>query len=242
MNVKRLCAVVLACACISGPAVSATLTITNIEGIWKESVPTVEGAGTSTILWGRPAGSGKSGYRFTPAADDVMAEPDEDFVLGRFTHLNFPVYDASLETVNLEVSFEVEGLATALTSIFSFAHLETVNASALCPDGAANGVGVNASGCADRVTAVLNGARSETFSIGGVTYVLDVTGFLFEGETLSNFWTEEAKENRAELIARFSTDVPQDDPAPPVSPVPLPASGLLLLGGLAGLSRVRRHN
>ncbi len=224
-------------------AQAATLTISSIEGIWRNPVPVVEGGETSNLRWGVPAGSGKSGYDFEPAADEVSATSDENFVLGTFSHLNFPVFAPFLSSVDLEVSFRVEGLDDPLTSVFSFEHLETVNDRARCPNGAANGVGANVAGCADRVSAVLNLARSEIFSIDGQNYVLDVSGFRHRGATLVDFWTEEAKRNSAKLVARFSTDVPQDDPVPPtptVTPVPLPATGFLLVGALWATSRLRR--
>lgn len=251
MKMKRSAVAGLVAFCLATSAQAATLTISSIDGVWRNPAPAVEGAGTSNLRWGVPAGSGKSGYDFEPAGETVSATSDENFVLGTFSHLNFPVFAPFLSSVDLEVSFRIEGLDEPLTSVFSFEHLETVNGASSCPNGIANRVGVNASGCADRVSAVLNLGESEIFSIDGLNYVLDVTGFFYDEATFVNFWTEEEKRNSAQLVAQFSTDVPQDDPGTPVTPVgvpvspvvttvPLPASGLLLVGGMLAIAGFRR--
>ncbi len=68
---------------------------------------------------------------------------------------------------------------------------------------------------------------------------MDILGFHYDGDLLTDFWTVENEVNSAELVAVFRILEGQE---PPVSEVPLPASGLLLLGGLAGLFAKRRFS
>jgi hypothetical protein len=75
---------------------------------------------------------------------------------------------------------------------------------------------------------------------------MQITGFLLNGVTVTDFWTKEEAANSADLMAKFTKvrDLPPPPPPPvpatPV-PVPLPASGLLFLAGLAGLAMTKRR-
>lgn len=230
------------------PAMSASLSLNTIDGEWQNASPSVSGEGTNQIRWGTPVyttdglfysrlsyllnNGQQSGYNFD-ASGDMVVEEETTFVLGTFTHLNYPIRDTLLRSVDLSLSFMVEGVADAITSVFSFDHWETHNEAVVCANGDGQGIGRNnTNGCADRVTATLNEAMSETFMIDGVTYILDITGFLHEGELMTDFWTLENASNEALLVGSFRV-VPSE--------VPLPASGLLLLGGLAGLAMARRR-
>lgn len=233
MNIKSALVALTVVAGLAIPSAAAAVTVTSIEGTWQNANSRVKGVGTDKIRWGKSTGYGRSGYDFVSAPTNVATSPDTSFVLGSFKHLNFPVYGPFLESVDLVVSFTVEGLNEAITSVFSFEHTETLNGASTCAYGTA-GVGVNVNGCADHVTASLNEDKSESFMLGGVEYLLDVTGFLHKGSLMNDFWTVENARNSAELVAEFrvlGTDEPQELP----SEVPLPASGLLLLAGVAGL-------
>ena len=231
MMFKCLAVGFLTALTMATPALSASLTIQSIDGDWQNATPSVAGEGTSRIRWGTPSGSRQSGYNFD-AAGDMSVEDGTSFVLGTFTHLNFPIRGTLLTSVDLSVRFMVAGVADAITSVFSFDHWETHNQANNCANGARLGVGVNSNGCADRVKATSNEGRSEEFTIDGTTYVLDVTGFLYNGELMDDFWTTEKRTNEALLLASFRVVT---------SEVPLPASGLLLLGGVAGLAMARRR-
>ncbi len=238
---------ILAAAVVTGLAVASSasaLTITSIDGSWENAGAGVSGEGTNQIRWGDGwKGGPSSGYDFRSTETEFVAAKETPFVLGTFEHLNFPVTGTFLERVDLAVSFTIAGVADAISSVFSFEHDETYNRrKTTCANGEQNYQGVNSNGCADHVVATLNEGKSETFEIDGVTYILDVLGFHYDGELMSDFWTVEKEVNSAELVAIFRTvDVPPPPPPPP-SEVPLPASGLLLLAGIAGLYAKRRKS
>lgn len=246
MTFRSLVAAFAISAGLAGPA--SALTITAVDGNWLNAVSDgtdpITGVGTSDIRWGTSIGEGQSGYDFDATPTSFDANPDTQFVLGTFTHLNFPVTGSALTSVDLAVSFAIQGLTTTFDALFSFTHDETNNywtsnlspdTSATCADGGQNGSGINVNGCADLVTATSNPTSQNTFQIGGVTYMLEILGFQYQGNLLTDFWTIERQTNSADLLAVFRI---VDEP--PVSEVPLPASGLLLLAGIAGLFARRR--
>ena len=237
---RSICSIVAAAAMLSlaSPAISASLKVTDISAAWSSTTPRVDGIGSPEIRWGRPAETRRSGYNFTSTSIPFEVQDQSQFVIGQFKHENFPVFETFLRAANLAVEFSVVGISEPIRSVFAFSHLETLNdpGNTRCPNGAANGVGVNIAGCADRVRATLNREHSDTVEIGGVTYVFDVIGFQRSGATLTDFWTEENRSNSAELVAIFR--VVEDEP---ISEVPLPASGTLALAALASLISVRRR-
>lgn len=238
MKPIRMLATAAGIVCFATSAMAASLTVTDIQAQWSSSRPTVSGLGTDQIRWGRPAETKQSGYNFTSSDVPFSVQDQNEFVIGTFSHENFPVFGSFLESANLSVQFSVVGVDQPITSTFAFTHSETLNdpVSGNCQNGDAVGVGVNAAGCADRVRATLNREQSETFVIDGVTYQLDILGFQRDGEKFTTFWTEENKSNAAELIAIFRVL----DTQPP-SEVPLPAAGWLLLAGFASLGLLRQR-
>lgn len=222
MTFKKSLAVIAASVAFCASAASAaTLDIISVTGVWQNAMPAsgIFGVGTNEIKWGNQ--TKKSSYKFEGAAPLTAAEASP-FSIGQFTHANWPITGPTLESVDLIVTIDVAGYATPITSTFSFAHEETPN-SGVCAY-------PSDTKCADLVTATLNLASSDTFMIGGVEYVFDVTGFHFDGNTLSSFYTQENKSNQAELMGRFVTKA---------SVVPLPGAAVLLLGGLGGLGALR---
>lgn len=227
---------------------AATLTVTNVSGVWSDWTGGVKQSSTmngdvAELRWGTPGYTKQqSGYDFAPVPTSGPHQKDQTFTLGTFTHNNF-VIDKGISSATLDVTFSFY-LGTDSSNVYTrssqfvFEHWETPNVpeSGICVDGKEskpNGVQV---GCEDRVTPITNPRKSESFTIteDGVTrtYLFDVTGFNI-GE---NFWTVENQKNSAQLQARFTYE--ENVPLPPV---PLPAAGWLMLAGVAGMGAVARR-
>lgn len=216
------------------PCLAFAATITTIEGEWSAADPAVSGIGTEQILWGTSSGYGQSGYLFEPSVTPLSVLPESPFILGTFSHLNKPIRGTLLQEAELTVSFFFEGLAEAITSVFLFEHYETHNQMQICANRGSNYTGINRNGCADRVGAILNEARSDTVEIDGKNYFMDLSGFEYDGAVFDYFWTAEKKNNLANLVGVLRTA--EDEP---LTPVPLPASGILLIGAIAALGYTR---
>lgn len=230
-----LAATVLAAAWGAGAADAASVTLSSVTGSWDsaEDGKDVAGIGTSQIRWGTPTGNGpRSGYGFegtTAAPAEVQA--GKAFALGTFTHYNRVIQRGggiSGAELSVDIGLRIGGEDRTITSLFDFDHLETLNQAATCGNGGGNGTGVNASGCADRVTAVTNLGQSDIFVIDGQTYQFTITSF----EGMTEFWTQEQADNAAMLYGMFVQ-------IGGMSPVPLPAAALLMGTGLVGLGMLR---
>lgn len=236
-------------------ASAATVEVSSVGGTWTSlnpMPPGVNGLNTNAVNWGTVHSSSttgrQSGYSFVGGASGPI-ETDVDFELGTFTHNNFVINaGTSIEdaTLSVVVNLVIGGIGRALTTSFNFDHWETLNfgeTNGLCANGAGIGSGVNASGCADRVTILDNTAQQESFELDGFLYILEITGFTQAGLFFSEFWTQEDAANSAILQAQFKLIGPADpgvDPGP--SPVPLPAAAWMMLTGLGALvaARARR--
>lgn len=252
---STLCAA-SALALAAGMANAATIQITGISGTWSNwtggsnVTNTAPGADPAQLRWGNKAPGTQSGYDFDATDTPFTKDHDQEFNLGEFKHLNYVIpTNTSITGADLSVVFKfiLDGETTEreLTSVFRFAHWETTNDARPCADGGTNGQGINKDGCADQVTvSTILGDNSTIMLDDGDgnwrEYAFDIYGFKLApgANTISEFWTRENKTNAANLYARF-TYAENINTGP--SPVPLPAAGFLLLGGLGALGALSRR-
>ena len=240
-----------AMAIVAGQSNAATINVGGISATWggvvaDSSSSQVTGVGSSELRWGIPVEVAKSGYGFV-GLPSAGYDVEKEFRLGTFTHYNNPISSGTSiteTTLSLAVELTIEGATKKVFSAFKFLHNETLNLSSgsICANGASFGTGVNENGCADQVTFKSALSLLDEFQVGNAFYTMQITGFLLNGVTVTDFWTKETATNRADLMAKFTKvrELPPASPQVPV-PVPLPASGLLVLAGLAGLAMTKRR-
>lgn len=242
---KTIFGTLLLSAALVVPASAATVQLTGVSGVWTDPNPSnttnLSGVGTSKISWGNPASffGGKSSYSFSATSTPKTLGSDVEFNLGTFSHDNNPITaNPSFQGATLSITYDflIDASSYSLTRDYTFSHYETVNQDNPCPNGGGNGSGVNGGGCADRVQITANPAGVETVAIGGVDYSFDITGFsgLALEDGIPTFWTREGRLNSANIKGVFTEYV---EPAA----IPLPASGLLLMGVMGGIAALRRR-
>jgi len=236
-----LFALAVALPLAAAPAQASSVSITGISAIWQNAVTAALGGpyveifstgSTASIRWGDPVDpNNKSGLDFTPVSPGDV-DVDTPFDLGRFTHYNFQQF-ISTGVTNVELALTVVGTVLATSEDFNvlstilFDIEETPNTAGTCPDWQ-----ISATPCDDRISATLLPAASTPIDIGGVDYFFSIAGFFVNDVETSVFITEEDKRSDATLRGVLTANP---------SVIPLPASGLLLLGGLAGLGLLRRR-
>jgi len=252
MNMRNLSCLVAAVAVIgSGAANASTVTLSNIVAQWYDGSPSsnVSYFNNPSIApqarWG--VGANQSGYDFVIASQpiiyDVPPSPTANQVLGKFSHLNFPINSGtSITGIKLRITADVSinsVLQNNLAFNYGFDHWETPNGAAPCADGGTVGVGVNVNGCADRVIANWL-ADSQDFMIGSDVYTLNVNGFSLDSagtNPFTSFWTAEGLRNDAYLLANVT--LRSDAGGGPSGTIPEPGTLALLGIALTGLAASR---
>lgn len=224
-----------------GAADAAVVSFQNVTADWINPNPAnpggslVDGAASATlttIRWGVTAGQ-KSGYDFAltspqPIDVGVNPPPSVNFILGTFTHQNWPINPgSSIESVQLKITIgnvvvDNEGQGP-LNLLYNFTHFETPNDPGWGNPCAAGGF----QPCPDRVTVSFN-AQSENFLVNGVEYTVNVLGF--NGQ--SSFLTREEAATSANLIVQVAARE---------TVVPVPAAMAMFGVGLMGLGFVTRR-
>jgi len=166
------------------------------------------GMSTNQVNWGVPANKFKrqSGYRFVGRKVPLHLNGKE-FVLGTFTHNNFPIRlgraSKSRFSINLgvTVAFDEGGLKRNFN--FTLNHFETPNRG-------------NPRQQADRV-GISSVISSETVEIDGENYAVEIVGFKQDGEIVKEFISFENAANSAVIVAKL-VHIPKPEPEP--SPIP----------------------
>ncbi|MFG6094977.1 THxN family PEP-CTERM protein [Leptothoe sp. ISB3NOV94-8A] len=234
-NVRKRNAVVVAGAVVLGLGVvgSAQAIAVSLQtsGTFEDTVDVdgnaVAGEGTNEITWGIPLDQQVSGYKFEGIN---LNEQDitESFLLGNFTHYNYPIFPPSLEKTDLNLALQI-GVET-FKSIFEIDHFETPNSATSCTAG---GVAL----CPDLVTftSLLN--TESSFQLDEKTYNLQILGFSTDGgNTITEtFLTLENQTNTASLYGQFQVVEPVE-----VSE-PRSMLGILAFGAIAYGATLRRR-
>jgi hypothetical protein len=163
----------------------STVTTTGTWPSMTANPPGLEGLGSNNVRWGVPAGSGKSGYVFTGKTTEVLTDGTE-FVIGTFTHQNFPIQSDGVNQfmVNLSVTVAFDAGLTKTFS-FTFRHDETPND------------GPNPDDFVDLPTTV----SPETVTIDGTEYAVVITGFKQGGNIVTRFDSPENGANDGDIVA-----------------------------------------
>lgn len=197
-NRKALCAAGITVAVAFSGHVRADL-IDGVIDIWNVNVTTVFNPGSiidsdgnmpggvtidflnQSLRWGVPASAaGQSGLDITDSPSNQNVSTNGPAIANvSITHLNRPVFAPSLRRVDIVSTLTLTpsmppgvGLPPALIT-FPVHFLETTNDLNPCPDGGANGVGVNVNGCADIFVTSQNSLNFPFF------YDLDGAGLLY---------------------------------------------------------------
>ncbi len=229
---KNSLAIALAAAFLTAPTFSFAITVTDVDGSWQNpnggTAITFNPTGDQ-IRWGTPAtAAGKSGFNFNAASGDLVVDPNEQFVLGTFDHVNNPVFGSGPSQVDLEVNFNIVGAdSSPNTALFQFEFTETLNGANPCA------IPGTVSPCPDLVGFSNNGVSESVVNIGGTNFDLQILGFQVDGNLVEEFVTAENATNTAPLLARFVQSQ---------STIPEPGTVILFGTGLAGLAiwRIRQ--
>ncbi len=179
--------------------------LTSVSGVWTNVTggSNITGINTEEIRWGVPSGSQKSGLRFDGSGVQTF-NSGNSFYLGALTHMNWGTLSgaASGAKLNITLSFSKPTLSPNPDFSFDFSIEETSNSYGHCPSWQSS-----LTPCDDRISfPVSYGSRS--FTIGDKLFTLRIDGFVNQypsGSTVSQFITEEQKNNVAYLVGSLSS-------------------------------------
>jgi len=154
---------------------SDPISLTSVSGIWTDIIGGSghQGEGSSEIRWGVPAGSQKSGLKFTNSGNQSF-ETGDTFYLGMLTHMNWPTNHGTAATgakLQITLDFNRPDIDNAVFS-YDFSIEETSNSQGNCPI-----YQRTLTPCDDKVT-FPNSYGTTVFTIGDIKYTLVIDGFV----------------------------------------------------------------
>jgi hypothetical protein len=157
---------------------SDTYAFTSVSGIWTDisGGSGHEGENTNEIHWGTPAGSSKSGLKFTNSGAQSFNEA-ETFYLGMLTHMNWGTKAgtaANGATLQITLDFNRPDIANQ-TFTYDFDIEETTNQPRVSD--CHSGYQISSTPCDDKVTFPTS-YGSTSFTIGDKLYTLKIDGFV----------------------------------------------------------------
>lgn len=173
------------------------------------------------VAWGDEINDGQSSFFFDPVDSVPLLNATQTFDLGFFGHDNRPIRDPFLETATL--NFDISGSLVGGPSV-SFTLLALVTLDESSNDGDPCEFG-GSQPCADQVLVLGLEGEDNVFVHEKIEYTVQLTGL-----DPAEFITPEEDIFSAEIQAIFTAQE-----------IPLPATWILLLSGLAGLGWVRRR-
>lgn len=216
--------------------------------------------GATSIRFGDSLGAGQSGVDIFNAAGPVLVNTNGAAVASvAVSHLNRPIQGNLLDAVTLRTTLTLTPNVPALPGLppdtldFAIRLVNTGNGDDPCPDGTANGVGLNVNGCADIFIIDQQSLNFpfdyDTDGAGGDAPVQYFISFFEQGGGLGSlpaaacaaagvaapclgFRTPEQLDTRFQFAALITTERVQ---------VPLAPTPALLALGLAGMAWTRRR-
>lgn len=172
------------------------------------------GTGTASMSWGVGVGGGpQSGYVFQTVANPFSGNVPPNtgnFLLGTFTHNNFPIFAPSLASavLTLTADIKVDGVSQgSLDFLYDFTHDETPNT------GGGN--------CCDDIVTIAFNDLSDSFLVDGVMYTMNIV------DGSSNFSTVEGQANSFSIAANITASA-----VPNAATIALFGMGLLAFGAV----------
>ena len=186
--------------------------LSSISGIWTSITGGSghEGQNTNEIRWGTVgSGNQKSGLRFD-GSEDQSFNTEESFYLGTLTHMNWPIgHGTGASKAKLKVTLNFTKPTGVISEdkielSYDFNIEETPNSAGSCPSWQKS-----STPCDDKIT-FPSSFGEKRFEYNGKAYTLKIEGFVNNypaGTPVSEFITEESKDNCAYLVGKLTSEV-----------------------------------